>query len=317
MPLKGKRAKGGAVNLTQLGYFEAVYEKRSYTAAAKSIPMTHQGLVKSMSTLQKELGVPLFVTEGDASMLVPTEFGRAFHDFAQNVRGEADQLDHAFEMIKTAGNTLRLGSSTGVLGLLGSGFLPSFRSEYPDVTVADEELPDLLCEEGLRDGRYDLAFTVTPFDDEFNTVALYSMDRYLWIPARDRLAAADSVRIGDIAGYCVGVMGKSFKSYPVLLDLALEAGVEFAQIDTSSELFWLSQYAHQAHHVAFTAGHVVCLFSNDTGIAARRFEGFPWGFGISWHKGHELTAQEKAFVKHCAAFARKRADRGEEGFVAD
>ena len=58
------------MNLAQLEYFEAVYARRSYATAAKDIPMSHQGLLKSMVALQGELGVPLFCT-AEGSSTVP------------------------------------------------------------------------------------------------------------------------------------------------------------------------------------------------------------------------------------------------------
>ena len=255
---------GGTMNLNQLGYFEAVYEKRSYSAAAKSIPMTHQGLIKSISTLQKELGVPLFSVEEETNTLIPTPYAHAFHEFAQNVQRENGVLDRKFDQIKRTGATIRLGSSTGVLGLLGTGFLGTFRAHHDDIAVADEEIPDLLCDEGLIDGRYDLALTIQPYEEDFETIPLYCMNRYVWAPVRDRLSKLSKpITMQDIAGYHVGVMGRAFKSYPELLDMVSDQKVELASVDTSSELFWLSRYASKPHHVAFTAYHVIELFAHD------------------------------------------------------
>ena len=302
------------MNLAQLEYFEALYEKRSYAGAAKSIPMSHQGLIKSMSALQGELGVPLFRTVEGSSAIMPTAYADAFHAFASEVRASRATLGAEFERISRAGSTVRLGASTGILGMLGIGFLEAFRQANPQVTVLEEELADLRCDMGLANDQFDLALTVPPYDEAFETRPLYKMDRYVWVARTDRLARADRVCVEDLAGRHVGVMGPAFKNYGGLIDLAAAHGVEFASIDAASELLWLSRYAHKAGCVAFTAKHVVGVFEGDDQIVARRFEGLPWGFGISWRRGYRLSDQESALVAHCVSYARRLAGIGIEGF---
>ena len=308
--------RGPAMNLAQLEYFEAVYARRSYATAAKDIPMSHQGLLKSMVALQGELGVPLFCTAEGSSTVTPTSYAEAFHAFAVDVQARQSVLETEFERISRAGNTIRLGASTGVLGMLGISFLGTFREGNPRLDLIEEEVADLRCDAGLANGEFDLALTVLPYDEAFETRPLYEMDRYVWVPRTDRLAKAEYVRIEDLAGRHVGVMGPTFKNYGGLLDLASAHGVEFASVDTASEMLWLSRYAHNAGCVAFSAKHVASLFDQDSQIVARRFEGLPWGFGISWCKGRALSEQEEALVAHCVSYARRLADRGVEGFVA-
>lgn len=201
------------MNLAQLEYFEAVYARRSYATAAKDIPMSHQGLLKSMVALQGELGVPLFCTAEGSSTVTPTSYAEAFHAFAVDVQARQSVLETEFERISRAGNTIRLGASTGVLGMLGISFLGTFREGNPRLDVIEEEVADLRCDAGLANGEFDLALTVFPYDEAFETRPLYEMDRYVWVPRTDRLAKAECVRIEDLAGRHVGVMGPTFKNY--------------------------------------------------------------------------------------------------------
>ena len=305
------------MNLQQLDYFEAVYAKRSYAAAAKEIPMSHQGLLKSMSALQAELGVPLFRASEGSTVVAPTEYADAFHDFTVAVRACRDKLEEDFGRITRAGNTIRLGSSTGVLGMLGIGFLEAFREANPGITVIEEELADLRCDDGLSAGFFDLALTVFPYDESYETIPLYLMDRYVWVSRNDSLGRKESLNVNDLEGRHVGVMGPTFKNYGGLLDLARERGVTFASVDAAAEILWLSRYAHSSGHVAFTARHIVPLFEQDELIVARRFEGLPWGFGVSWPKGHELSEQENALVRYCVDYAHRMAARGVEGYLEE
>lgn len=111
-------------------------------------------------------------------------------------------------------------------------------------------------------------------------------------------------------------MGLAFKNYGGLLDLAASHSVEFASLDAAAEMLWLSRYAHNTGRVAFIAKHVARLFDQDDAIVARPFEGLPWGFGISWARGHTLSEQETALVEHCLAHTRRLASLGVEGYIA-
>lgn len=295
----GKRRMGGAsVNLNQLKYFRAAYEKRSYAAAAKSIPISHQGLKKSIASLENELGVPLFET-GDSNVLTPTDYADELERFASTVDGEFDGLMRAFDRITRSRNTIRLGTSPGVLGFLGLDFLKAFRREHPGIGIAEEELSDLRCDDALRNGDFDLALVVDPCPDDFASIPLYAHERSVWVSRKDPLAGKDLLTIEDLEGYFLGVMGNMSKVHPALLRLLEERRVNAATIDCATEMIWLGRYARKMRHASFTSGHVADVFANDEGIVARPFIGLPWGFSIAWLRGRELSANEQAFVRYC------------------
>lgn len=72
---------GGIMNTNQIDYFLKAYRERSYTAAAKLVPMSAQGLTKAIHSLEGELGVPLF--ENDANgRIKPTPYAEEFKVFS-------------------------------------------------------------------------------------------------------------------------------------------------------------------------------------------------------------------------------------------
>lgn len=175
------------MNMNQLAFFKAMYERRNYTAVARSIPMSRQGLVKSLASLEQELEVPLFEASSTGNP-VATKYADALYSFSTQMLELNETMLRQLARIKQEERTIRLCASTGVLGFLGAGFLGRFRELYSDIDVIQDELPDLHCEDGLRDGDYDLAITVNPFINEFETIPMYLNDRYARLARHDPLA---------------------------------------------------------------------------------------------------------------------------------
>ena len=88
------------MNWDQLHYFAAVYRERNIVAAAAQVPMSTQGLSKSIHRLEAELGVPLFVIEANGGR-TPTEYADVLARFAWRIFDEYEQLTSDFERIQS------------------------------------------------------------------------------------------------------------------------------------------------------------------------------------------------------------------------
>ena len=53
------------MNLQQLTYFHKIAERKNYTKASQELSVSQSNLSHSMSKLEEELGVPLFVKMGE------------------------------------------------------------------------------------------------------------------------------------------------------------------------------------------------------------------------------------------------------------
>ncbi len=65
------------VNIKQVGYFVAVFETKSFTAAAHQRNVTVQAISKSISELEQFFNVQFF--ERGSSGVRPTQAGRSFY----------------------------------------------------------------------------------------------------------------------------------------------------------------------------------------------------------------------------------------------
>ena len=287
------------MNTSQIDYFLKAYQERSYTAAAKLVPMSAQGLTKAIHSLEGELGVPLF-RAGEPGRIEPTAYAEEFRTFCLECDESRKRLDEAFRRIDdTAAESIHIAAAIGSLGMLGIDLVSAFRREYGAVEVACDDLPDLRVEEALREGGDTLGITVLPAPEEFETVPLASCERYVWVAASDPLARRREVTVRDLAGRHVALVGAAFKNYGLLLSALEKADVKPAEITTSSEMIWLHQFAKAGNGVAFTAQSVLPLFKDDPDVVALPFHSMPYEVGISWLRTHQLSQAEAAFVEAC------------------
>jgi DNA-binding transcriptional LysR family regulator len=135
----------------------ALAETKQFYKAADSIGLTQSALTQSISKLEKELGLQLFVRSKTGSVL--TDDGRRLHDHAKVITGQ-------FEAAKTELKARALHSGAeiriGVVRSLGDEILieaiSSFTSAYPNynVKIVKEWSAELVLL--LAEGEIDFAF---------------------------------------------------------------------------------------------------------------------------------------------------------------
>lgn len=121
-----KELKAEHVNIRHIGYFVAVADCGSLSAAAKDQCVTVQAVSKAIADLERELGQSLFVRESRGVRLTP--FGGAF-------RQKAEEVLHSFDDLQAFAATYEENSHCGVLQLALCS--PAFyRNEHARESIA-------------------------------------------------------------------------------------------------------------------------------------------------------------------------------------
>ncbi|GIG91796.1 LysR family transcriptional regulator [Plantactinospora endophytica] len=184
--------------LRHLRYFVAVAEHLSFTRAAVALRVAQQSLSQQVAVLERSLGVRLLDRDTRGTRL--TELGRLFLPEARAVLARAD------EAVATVGRAAR-----GEIGRLSLAFLVStanymlppvvraFRERFPEVelTTEDVTIGDLVT--GLREGRYDAAFTRPPLVDDLTTRTLVTEPVCAVLPTGHPLADRAELHLRDLA----------------------------------------------------------------------------------------------------------------------
>lgn len=145
------------MDLRQLRHFMALAESRHFYRAAESIGLTQSALTQSISKLEKELGLQLFIRSKTGSVL--TEHGHRLYDHARVITGQFEAAKTELKArARQAGTEIRI----GVVQSLGDRILiktmSSFTSAYPgyNVKIVKEWSVDLIVL--LTEGEIDFAF---------------------------------------------------------------------------------------------------------------------------------------------------------------
>src|SRR4051812_17892413 len=175
------------MELRELGYFLAVYEERSVTAAARRSHVSQPSVSEALANLEHELATKLFVRHRKGA--TPTAAGEQLYPIAQRLVAEARGLPALFH---AAPRPRRV-----VLGLLRSldlvrirGLIAALTRDHGlDLQLVDVDQPsDLrIVSRGMRGE--DEVFV--PLWDERYVVAL---------PRDHALAGRRAVRLSELAG---------------------------------------------------------------------------------------------------------------------
>jgi DNA-binding transcriptional LysR family regulator len=189
------------MELRQLRYLEAVARNRSFTQAAVELHIAQSALSQQVGRLERELGVELLrrttrrVEVTDAGALVLERARRALAE-ADGVRADLDAREGLVR------GTLRLGGVPPVGPTHPAQLIASFARAHPGVAVTVREDVAFTLLAQLRGGALDLVMAlVEPTGlDGLEGVVLHEEELVVVAPLGHRLAEADRVRAGRLAG---------------------------------------------------------------------------------------------------------------------
>lgn len=145
--------------LRQLEYFVAVGETGSIAAASQQMNVSSPSISASVSQLEAELGVRLFVRH-HAKGLTPTSAGRTLLEQAQAILRQAAGLsDTAASLSGSVSGPLAIGCLSTFAQIVLPGVRRSFADRYQDVRIRQVEADQSELFAMLRQAKIDLAMT--------------------------------------------------------------------------------------------------------------------------------------------------------------
>ncbi|MEH3156344.1 MAG: LysR family transcriptional regulator [Gordonia paraffinivorans] len=192
------------MELRQLEYFLAVYEERSFTAAAGRVNVVQSAVSASVAALERELGAALF--DRSTRRVVPTEVGVEFAARARTVQQAVESAVDGVAAV-TAGlrGTVRVGLMHALLSTPVASAIAEFRRAHPEVMLRPRTDPDgaagLL--RGVRDGDLDVAVAAYDPGITHPGVSVRELCReeiVLVCPTGHRLATRRRVRLSEVTG---------------------------------------------------------------------------------------------------------------------
>lgn len=281
----------------QLEYFVATYQHLNFNKAAKSIPITYQGLKKAIGGLEKDSGVVLFM-QHENGQLEATREADLVYDMALKWIEDATRLEHTL-----AGKahpqevTVKLCAAIGTVSYLGYGVTSAFAEQRPGYHIEITEVFDTEADDLLIGGKYPLGLTTAPFAPSLVTEVLANDGCIAWVGEDNPLSRKDSLRIEDLEGQRVMIPNKLVKANRFFTEALRAKGVTPSLIVTCPDPVASYLYAREGGigiSVETTPTHI------DPADRVKRLtveNGYPYSFGVSWRRAHKLTEAEQIVVK--------------------
>ena len=198
------------MNMGGLSAFIATYENGSITKAAKQLYMSPQGLSKSISRLEQEMRVQLFVRSSAGA--TPTEYAKTLYpkakslvDTVAEMRTDAERREPSY--------SLSVVLSDGMISYLGLDFISEFENGHPGIDLRIHECSNRAVEDFLLAEEAEIGFLVGPVnEDAFTCTFFQSVPHVLIVSDESVLAQKDRIAFSDLEGQMVFHLGCD---YPV------------------------------------------------------------------------------------------------------
>ena len=214
------------MDIKTLKYFLEICKYGSFSKAAKNLYISQQGLSKSISTLEKEIDVPLFYRNSNGSEL--TKYGEYLKDKAISIVYQFDILTEGIKEIAARGEDfLKIGVSYGVLNSLSVNIFDEFKDMYPNIDLNIEEYTDFECEDAIFNKKIDLGFSISSLDNsKFDYKSIKSENLYALISKAHPLSNKDEIEFKDLKDEKIIISSKYSKVYHNFLIKCLEDGFD-------------------------------------------------------------------------------------------
>lgn len=287
------------MNLNTLRYFDNVYRTKSFSEAARRIPISTQGLSQAIGRLEKELGVALFETDANGNK-IPTNYADALLKFSEIVELGMDGLQSEIDRLRAQECKLvRVATAEGILGWLGGDFFSRFQRENPGISVTAIECSDYHTDELLLANQVDIGFTKSPFDKRLINFEFPSLQMYAWVHKSNHLANLDLIKVEDLQGQNVALPGNGYKIYDEFKNACQNAGLSDVEVTPLSEMFWIYDHALIDAGIGLTTEPLtrIACFSKDSNVLAIPIN-LSMAPGISYSRTRLLKPHELKFLEY-------------------
>ena len=187
--------------LRQLEFAVSTGDLGSVAAAAQAHGVAQPSVSAAIMKLEGQLGLQLFIRQ-HAQGVKPTPQGARFLAEARNLLNHANEFQRDAE---AAGaeieGDLNIGSFLTIAPVHAPRLIAGFQKLYPRARIRLEEGVQDQLVAGLRSGRYDLALLYkVDMPEDLRVADLLSVEPYVLLPAKHRLAERREVSLFDLAG---------------------------------------------------------------------------------------------------------------------
>ena len=227
------------MDVTQLRYFRAVAQSGGISRAAILLQVAQSAVSRQISTLEAEIGTPLFLRHGRGVRL--TEAGAYLAARAECIIGELEETRRGLAARRTApGGLVAIGMTHTVAASLGPPLVHAFRARFPDVRIHIMEALGGRLQEQLAGGAIQAALLYDPPSskqfraEELNRESVYLIGKRNAPPVRKR-----EIEFAALAGLPLVLTRAEHPMRKLLDGAARKAGIALdvqVEVDSASSI---------------------------------------------------------------------------------
>lgn len=212
------------MDTVQLEHFLSLAETGNISKSADLLFISRQGLSKSISMLEKELGVSLFLRTNSGVTL--SEGGRIFFPVAQSMFQSYHSVSTRLRQSTLARNTsVRIAFFHGFFANISTDMVDSFFDANPHLEYFSTSYIDDQLLSQFKQGDFDFAITTdTVRYSEFEYYPLFRNYRCISVHSQHPLAQKDRIRTRDLQDYPLVCNGPGFFDYNFITRICNKAG---------------------------------------------------------------------------------------------
>lgn len=280
----------------------------SFSETARSLYVSQSVLSSHISSLEKELGVRLFVRDSHSVRL--TEVGVMFSEDASRIVSDYEMaLSRIGRYCDGASSVIRVGFLMGSFG----SFLPLvcryYREQHTQVTFSFRSLEIGQLYRELRNNNIDVAFTVYSegtLEGKYACRRLYTDSYKIAVPKTHRLAQMSCVSIENLRGEVVVVprFSSSQNTLVQMSGMLRKSNVDVRIDDAISDASSLVATLVATGHVGVAPDHLRVHGGNNLVFLPFEGDGNDFVAGPVWKKSKE-TALLVSFIDYVKNATRK------------
>jgi len=278
-----------------LRYFVVLYETRSFSKAADTIPMTVQGLRKSIRLLEDELNITLYFRGNE--QLSFTKAGELFFQFCVNeLEQYREMLDTMDELSQGRRAELNLAFSTGCFSLFAPQFPVRMQESIDSGMISYLTRPEHEIVKGLKAGHYDYGIMWTnPDPDLFACETVADVPLSIIVSRKNELAKETHIPISRLRSEKIVFFDAKLQPFQTVEKAFLLNGIQpnFCYITNETEVMLCYLKANLG--ISFVLPNAIALYDKSL-FHVVRIDDVITPLGACYLKQHRIKAEEKSVI---------------------
>jgi DNA-binding transcriptional LysR family regulator len=293
------------MEIQQLQYFQTLAKLQHMTRAAEVLMISQPALSKSISNIEKDLGVPLFNREGRSIYL--NRFGEQFLKSVDLILAEYEKVKSEFEDITRPGYGV---VSFGFIHTLGMEIVPELMADvqvkYPNMQVTLTQSTSSSLLRRLEAGEIDICLSqkIESKTIDIETIELWQEELFVIVPSTHPLAEKEHIKLEEIKDEKF-ISIKSGNSLRQVVDSFFQqVGIEQTSTFAGEEMHTIAGFVG--------AGLGVSLIPNIKGLDQYNVKKLRVSYpeckrsvGVSWAKNRYLSPSATEFKKYLMDYFQK------------